>query len=74
MLSGRGERLLFADADGASKFSDIAKLDSAMNEISDKQVRCYKVNEDNAINSNILIEINFNIKFCFLLETVTSRP
>lgn len=32
MLSARGERLLMVDADGASKFSDLDKLDKAMNE------------------------------------------
>ena len=38
MLSGRGERLLFADADGASKFSDFNKLDASLNNIYDKEV------------------------------------
>lgn len=32
MLSARGERLLMVDADGASKFSDLDKLDKAMSE------------------------------------------
>lgn len=30
MLSGRGKNLLFADADGASKFSDLDKLEECM--------------------------------------------
>ena len=32
MLSARGQRLLMVDADGASKFSDLDKLEKAMNE------------------------------------------
>lgn len=32
MLSARGQRLLMVDADGASKFSDLDKLEQAMNE------------------------------------------
>lgn len=30
MLSARGRKLLFADADGATQFSDIEKLESAL--------------------------------------------
>lgn len=42
MLSGRGERLLFADADGATKFSEIAKLESSLQTTNTKEVsRCY---------------------------------
>ena len=32
MLSARGQRLLMVDADGASKFSDLDKLEQAMDE------------------------------------------
>lgn len=32
MLSARGHRLLMVDADGASKFSDLDKLEKAMDE------------------------------------------
>lgn len=30
MLSTRGEMLLFADADGATKFADLVKLEEAL--------------------------------------------
>lgn len=33
MLSGRGRQLLFADADGASKFSDIEKLEAEVSRL-----------------------------------------
>ena len=33
MLRARGKLLLFADADGATKFSDIDQLESAMRQI-----------------------------------------
>ena len=36
MLSARGQRLLMVDADGASKFSDLDKLEQAM----DKEEVC----------------------------------
>lgn len=36
MLSARGDLLLFADADGASKFSHIEKLEKNMAEVKDK--------------------------------------
>ena len=32
VLSSRGERVLFADADGATKFSELAKLEATLNE------------------------------------------
>lgn len=31
MLSARGRELLFADADGATKFEDLDKLETALN-------------------------------------------
>jgi len=33
MLSARGRRLLMVDADGASKFSDLDKLEKALDEV-----------------------------------------
>ncbi|XP_065845878.1 dolichyl-phosphate beta-glucosyltransferase-like isoform X2 [Oscarella lobularis] len=33
MLSSRGKHLLFADADGATRFSDLTKVESALNKI-----------------------------------------
>ena len=33
MLSARGSRLLMVDADGASKFSDLDKLEKALDEV-----------------------------------------
>lgn len=33
MLSARGKQLLFADADGATKFEDLSKLQNVMNDI-----------------------------------------
>lgn len=35
MLSARGRKLLFADADGATKFEDIVKLESVLQELSE---------------------------------------
>lgn len=35
MLSARGRNLLFADADGATKFSDYEKLSSALQELTE---------------------------------------
>lgn len=40
MNSARGALLLFADADGATKFSDLDKLDKKMNEITSCKL-CY---------------------------------
>ena len=34
MLSSRGSKLLFADADGATKFSDIEKLEDQLKQVS----------------------------------------
>ncbi|XP_002126301.2 dolichyl-phosphate beta-glucosyltransferase [Ciona intestinalis] len=36
MMSARGEHLLFADADGATKFSDIEKVETKLNDIDTK--------------------------------------
>ena len=33
IFSGRGRQLLFADADGASKFSDLDKLEAELSKI-----------------------------------------
>lgn len=33
MLSARGSALLFADADGATKFSDLKKLDESLTKV-----------------------------------------
>lgn len=33
MLSARGSALLFADADGATKFSDLTKLDESLADV-----------------------------------------
>ena len=46
MFSSRGRRLLMADADGASKFSDLARLETALDDLNGKKVsliycRCY---------------------------------
>ncbi|CAL1292872.1 unnamed protein product [Larinioides sclopetarius] len=38
MLSARGKLLLFADADGATKFSDIEKLEEEINVLSGSQI------------------------------------
>ena len=35
MLSSRGQQLLFADADGATKFSDISKLQDNLKQLMD---------------------------------------
>ena len=43
MLSARGRLLLFADADGATKFSDISKLEEEMKRINTQEVRCPKM-------------------------------
>ncbi len=38
MLVGRGERLLFMDADGATRVSDVEKLEAALASISGEGV------------------------------------
>lgn len=38
MFSSRGRRLLMADADGASKFADLAKLEKALDDLNGKKV------------------------------------
>jgi len=38
MLRGRGQRLLFADADGATQFSDLEKLEKELNSNSDVNI------------------------------------
>ncbi|XP_041358699.1 dolichyl-phosphate beta-glucosyltransferase-like isoform X2 [Gigantopelta aegis] len=40
MFSARGKLLLFADADGASKFSDVVKLETELNKINNKDNLC----------------------------------
>ena len=39
MLSARGKTLLFADADGASTFADVAKLEAELEKINTTEVR-----------------------------------
>lgn len=46
IFSSRGRKLLMADADGASKFSDLARLETALDDLNGKKVslvhcRCY---------------------------------
>ena len=43
MLSARGKYLLFADADGATKFADIAKLEAEIKKIKTEDVSIYTV-------------------------------
>ena len=43
MLSARGKLLLFADADGATKFADVEKLEKEMKEVNVHKVRVDKV-------------------------------
>ncbi len=38
MFSGRGRLLLFADADAATRFSDVDKLENQMHQINKKDV------------------------------------
>ena len=38
MLSGRGKMLMFADADGATKFADLSKLELEMKKINTQEV------------------------------------
>lgn len=38
-LSSRGKVILMADADGATKFADIEKVETGLNELSPKPVR-----------------------------------
>ena len=39
MLVGRGEQLLFMDADGATRVSDVEKLETALTSVSGKGKR-----------------------------------
>ena len=39
MLSARGRKMLFADADGASTFSDVSKLEEVLEKINSVKVR-----------------------------------
>ena len=39
MLSARGRTMLFADADGASTFADVAKLEEVLKKINSSKVR-----------------------------------
>ena len=41
MLVGRGERLLFMDADGATRVSDLEKLEAALASIMAAQGDCF---------------------------------
>ncbi|VDQ16658.1 unnamed protein product [Trichobilharzia regenti] len=44
MLSARGRILLFADADGATQFSDIEKLEEALSSsIANRWVSCFQI-------------------------------
>ena len=38
MLSARGRHLLFADADGASKFADVVKLEECLKKMGNREV------------------------------------
>ncbi|CAD6243155.1 GSCOCG00009666001-RA-CDS [Cotesia congregata] len=52
MLSARGSVLLFADADGATKFSDLDKLEDSMKEI----LNCdYKINPEKVANAHAVV-------------------
>ena len=41
MLSARGKLLLFADADGATKFADVAKLEAEMKQVNVRKVKSF---------------------------------
>ena len=41
MLSARGRHLLFADADGASKFADVVKLEECLKKMGNREVRLF---------------------------------
>lgn len=66
----RGEYALFADADGASKFSDVRKLMEGCEEVVDGSHRGV------AIGSRAhLVGSDAVVKVCFLLSTfATTRP
>ncbi len=42
-MSSRGKMILMADADGATKFSDIDKVEAGLNDLNPKPVRCCSV-------------------------------
>ena len=43
VLSSRGRRILMADADGASKFADLARLERALDDLSGKVSVIYRL-------------------------------
>ena len=55
MLSARGRHLLFADADGASKFADVVKLEECLKKMGNREVRLLFLSKFVIINSDVVI-------------------
>lgn len=54
MLSARGRALLFADADGATEFKDLVKLEESLKKVNKNQVRNGRNND---IKKTLLIPV-----------------
>ena len=66
MFVGRGRQLLFADADGASQFSDLSKLVSQMQKIN-------KSNDNLAVvcGSRAYLEEESIAEVCLVIKKIT---
>ena len=68
MLRGRGKRLLFADADGATTFSDIKKLEKCMSDIeTGYQVKILENVKDMSLKLNKYVDNIFSHCFCSIV-------
>ena len=61
----RGAVILFADADGATKFSDLAKLESSLNDI-------VKGNDKFGIPTAVVIERPYTFLKCCNVDSILS--
>ena len=75
MLRGRGKRLLFADADGATTFSDIKKLEKCMSDIeTGYQVKMLENVKDMSLKLKKYIDKIFLHCFCSMFMELFAVP
>ena len=75
MLRGRGKRLLFADADGATTFSDIKKLEKCMSDIeTGYQVKILENVKDMSFKLKIYVDSICLHCFCSMFMELFAVP
>ncbi len=63
-MAARGEEILFADADGATKFSDISKLRKILQKIKSPQGHAFVVgSRAHMVNTEAVVKVIHSIEF-----------